>query len=152
LPFKYYWEDFEVGQKIRIGFKVARREEMIEFASKYDPQPFHVDEAAAARSMYGGLIASGWHTGAMVMRLMCENYLLQSASLGSPGIDHLKWLKPVRPDDRLEVYRTTLESRASRSKPEMGVVKFLWEVMNQNGELVMTMEGYGMFLRRDAQQ
>jgi acyl dehydratase len=152
LPFKYYWEDFEVGQKVRIGSKVAKREEMIEFASKYDPQPFHVDEAAAARSMYGGLIASGWHTGAMVMRLMCENYLLQSASLGSPGIDHLKWLKPVRPDDRLEVYRTTLESRASRSKPEMGVVKFLWEVMNQNGELVMTMEGYGMFLRRDPQQ
>jgi acyl dehydratase len=149
VSFLYYWEDFGVGERIDLGSKLVTREEIVEFASKYDPQPFHVDEAVAKRSIYGGLIASGWHTGAMVMRMMCDAYLLQAASMGSPGLDNLKWLKPVRPGDRISVYRTTLESRASKSRPDMGIVRFFWEVVNQNAETVMSMEGYGLFARRN---
>ena len=99
--------------------------------------------------MYGGLIASGWHTCAMVMRMMCDAYLSQSASVGSPGIDNLKWLKPVRPGDMISARRTTLETRVSKSKPDIGIVNNLWEVFNQNGEMVMSMQGYGMFRRRN---
>ena len=149
MSYKHYWEDFKVGERVRLGSKRVTREEIVEFATRYDPQPFHVDEAAARNSIYGGLIASGWHTGAMVMRMMCDAYLLEAASMGSPGLDSLKWLKPVRPDDRITTYRTTLESRGSRSRPEMGIVKFFWEVLNQDDELVMSMEGYELFARRD---
>jgi acyl dehydratase len=133
----------------QIGEKRVDKDEIIVFAKQFDPQPFHVDEAAAKASIYGGLIASGWHTVALVMRMMCDSYMLDSASLGSPGIDNLKWLKPVRPGDTIRAQRTTLEVRASASRPEMGLVKTRWEVINQNGERVMTMEGYGMFRRRN---
>ena len=144
-----YWEDFKVGEIEQIGGKRVDKEEVIAFARQYDPQPFHVDEAAAKQSMYGGLIASGWHTGAMVMRMMCDAYLLQSASAGSPGLDNLKWLKPVRPGDTIRAQRTTLETRVSKSKPDIGIVNNLWEVFNQDGEMVMSMQGYGMFRRRN---
>lgn len=144
----YYWEDFKVGDIDSIGERVVDRDEVIAFATAYDPQPFHIDEAAAAQSMYGGLIASGWHTAAMVMRMMVDSYLGRSASLGSPGIDNLRWLKPVRPGDTLKGRRVVLETRASQSRPEMGMVKMRWEVSNQTDEMVMTMEGYGMFKRR----
>ena len=144
-----YWEDFKVGEVEQIGGKRVDRDELIEFAKQFDPQPFHIDEAAAKHSMYGGLIASGWHTCAMVMRMMCDAYLSQSASVGSPGIDNLKWLKPVRPGDTISARRTTLETRASKSKPDIGIVNNLWEVFNQNGEMVMSMQGYGMFRRRN---
>ncbi|HEV8262257.1 MAG TPA: MaoC family dehydratase [Burkholderiales bacterium] len=146
---KYYWEDFKVGEVHQIGEKRVAKDEIVAFGRQFDPQPFHVDEAAAKASMYGGLIASGWHTVALVMRMMCDSYMLDSASLGSPGIDNLKWLKPVRPGDTIRAQRTTLEVRASASRPEMGLVKTRWEVFNQNGEQVMTMEGYGMFRRRN---
>ena len=145
---KYYWEDFKAGEVHQLGEKRVEKEEMIVFAKQFDPQPFHVDEAAAKASMYGGLIASGWHTVALVMRMRCDSYMLDSASLGSPGVENLKWLKPVRPGDTLRAQRTTLEVRASASRPEMGLVKTRWEVFNQDGEPVMTMEGYGMFGRR----
>ena len=144
-----YWEDFKVGEVEQIGGKRVDRDELIEFAKQFDPQPFHIDEAAAKHSMYGGLIASGWHTCAMVMRMMCDAYLSQSASVGSPGIDNLKWLKPVRPGDMISARRTTLETRVSKSKPDIGIVNNLWEVFNQNGEMVMSMQGYGMFRRRN---
>lgn len=144
-----YWEDFKVGEVEQIGGKTVERDEVIGFARQFDPQLFHVDEAAARQSMYGGLIASGWHTCSMVMRMMCDAYLLQSASVGSPGIDNLKWLKPVRPGDTIRAQRTTLESRTSKSRPEIGIVRNLWEVFNQDGEMVMSMEGYGMFRRRN---
>jgi len=143
-----FWEDFRVGDSAPMGEVVVDRDEVIAFASKYDPQPFHIDEAAAKASMYGGLIASGWHTVALVMRMMVDSYLSKAASLGSPGVDNVRWLKPVRPGDRIRGQRTVLESRASGSRPNMGVVKTRWEVYNQNDELVMTMEGYGMFERR----
>ena len=144
-----YWEDFKVGEVEQIGGKRVDQDEIIAFARQYDPQPFHVDEAAAKQSMYGGLIASGWHTCAMVMRMMCDAYMLQSASVGSPGIDNLKWLKPVRPGDTINARRITLETRASKSKPDIGIVNNLWEVFNQDGEMVMSMQGYGMFRRRN---
>ena len=146
---KYYWEDFKVGEMHQIGEKRVEKDEIIAFAKQYDPQPFHVDEAAANASAYGGLIASGWHTVALVMRMMCDSYMLDSASLGSPGVENLKWMRPVRPGDTIRAQRTTLEVRASVSRPEMGLVKTRWEVFNQNGEQVMTMEGYGMFGRRN---
>jgi acyl dehydratase len=149
---RLYWEDFRVGDSEPMGEVVVDRDEVVAFASKYDPQPFHIDEAAAQRSMYGGLIASGWHTVALVMRMMVDAYLRDSASLGSPGVDNVRWLKPVRPGDRIRADRTVLESRASASRPNMGVVKTRWEVRNQDGELVMTMEGYGMFERRNPGQ
>ena len=149
MAYKYYWEDFKVGEVHQIGEKRVEKDEIIVFAKQFDPQPFHVDEAAANASAYGGLIASGWHTVALVMRMMCDSYMLDSASLGSPGVENLKWLKPVRPGDTIRAQRTTLEVRASASRPEMGLVKTRWEVFNQNGEQVMAMEGYGMFGRRN---
>ncbi|HUU72454.1 MAG TPA: MaoC family dehydratase [Burkholderiales bacterium] len=146
--FKTYWEDFKAGGRESIGSVVVDRDEVIEFAERYDPQPFHVDEEAAKESIYGGLIASGWHTCSMVMRLMCDAYLLESASLGSPGLENVRWLRPVRPGDTLTAYRTIEETRLSGSRPDRGIVKTLWEVENQNGELVLTMSGVNFFLKR----
>jgi acyl dehydratase len=99
--------------------------------------------------MFGGLIASGWHTVSMVMRMMCDSYLLDSASLGSPGVDNVRWLKPVRPGDTIRATRTILEKRQSKSKPQVGIVKSRWDVRNQDDDLVMTMEGMGMFSVRN---
>ena len=147
--FKTYWEDFKTGERKSIGSVVVDKDEVIAFASRYDPQPFHVDEKAARQSIYGGLIASGWHTCSMVMRLMCDSYLLESASLGSPGIENVRWLRPVRPGDTLTAYRTIEETRVSASRPDRGIVKSLWEVDNQKGELVLTMSGIQFFLRRN---
>ena len=147
--FRTYWEDFETGERKSIGSVVVDKDEVVEFASRYDPQPFHVDEKAARQSIYGGLIASGWHTCSMVMRLMCDSYLLESASLGSPGIENVRWLRPVRPGDTLTAYRTIEETRVSASRSDRGIVKSLWEVENQKGELVLTMSGIQFFLRRN---
>jgi acyl dehydratase len=146
---KIYWEDFKPGDTAPMGEKTIDRAEMIAFARLYDPQPFHIDEEAARQSTYGGLIASGWHTVALVMRMMVDSYLNAAASLGSPGVDNVRWLKPVRPGDTIRAMRTVVETRASGSRPEMGLVKSRWEVFNQSDQLVMTMEGYGMFERRD---
>jgi acyl dehydratase len=145
---KLYWEDFKVGDTAPMGEKVVDKDEVLAFARAYDPQPFHIDEEAARQSMFGGLIASGWHTCAMVMRMMVDSYLRDSASLGSPGVDNVRWLRPVRPGDTIRAQRFVVETRASQSKPDLGVVKSRWEVRNQHDELVMTMEGYGMFQRR----
>ena len=147
--FKFYWEDFKVGERVNIGTVVVDRDEVIEFASRYDPQPFHIDEEAARQSIYGGLIASGWHSCSMVMRLICDSYMLDTASLGSPGLENVRWLKPVRPGDSLTAYRTIEESRASKSRPDAGIVKTFWEVENQEDEIVMTMSGANLFLRRN---
>lgn len=144
-----YWEDLPEGTELELGSREVPREEIVEFASRYDPQPFHIDEEAAKDSIYGGLIASGWHTCAMTMRMVCDGLLRRAASLGSPGVDSIRWLRPVRPGDRLRTRMTVLEARASRSKPDRGIVKSLWEVHNQSDELVMTMEGIGMYRRRD---
>jgi acyl dehydratase len=144
----YYWEDFPVGQVRDFGGLCVSREAVLEFARQFDPQPFHVDEVAARNSLFGGLCASGWHTCAMAMRMMCDAYLLDSASLGSPGIDSLRWLKPVFPGDTLRVKLEVLEARPMASKPQVGLVRSRWEVRNQREEPVMVMEGWGMFGRR----
>jgi acyl dehydratase len=145
----WYWEDFPVGRRIDVGASApVTREAVLEFARQYDPQPFHLDEAAAEASLFGRLSASGWHTAAMTMRVMCDGYLLDSAGLGSPGVENLRWLKPVHPGDTLHVAMEVLEARTSKSRPEVGLVRSRWEVANQHGEPVMTMEGWGMFRRR----
>src|SRR5262245_1603587 len=141
MTHKYYWEDFHVGDTAPMGEKLVDKDEVIAFATAYDPQPFHVDEAAAKQSFFGGLVASGWHTCAMVMRMMVDSYLRDSASLGSPGVDNVRWLKPVRPGDTIRAQRHVVETRASQSKPGIGIVRSRWEVFNQHDELVMTMEG-----------
>ena len=145
---KYYWEDFYQGQVRESGGYSLSEQEIIEFARKYDPQPFHTDKDKAQQSYFGGLIASGWQTASLCMRMICDAYLLEAASLGSPGVDEVRWVKPVRPGDTLHLKTTVLETRASTSRPDMGTVRSRSEVYNQNGELVMHMSGVGMFRRR----
>jgi len=122
--------------------------EIIAFARQFDPQSFHIDPAAARNSIFGGLVASGWHTCAIAMRLMVDKYVARSASLGSPGLDNIRWLAPVRAGDTITYRRTTTAARASESKPDIGLLHSRWEAVNQRGEKVMTMEGWGMFRRR----
>ncbi len=117
-----YFEDYVVGTVHEFGSVTVEEAEVIAFAQRFDPQPFHIDAMAAKQSVFGGLIASGWHTAAMMMGMIVEHYLAQSASLGSPGIDELRWLKPVRPGDTLTARVTVLETRRSRSKPDRGIV------------------------------
>jgi len=147
-PSRLYWEDFEVGAVREFGRYEVTREAVLEFAARYDPQPFHLDDAAAAKSLFGRLAASGWHTAAMAMRMMCDGYLLDSASLGSPGVEKLTWPAPVYPGDVLSVRNTVLESRPLASRPEVGLVKSRNEVLNQHGQVVLSMEGFGFFRRR----
>lgn len=143
-----YWEDLEAGSVRELGTTTVTAEEIKAFASQFDPQPFHLDEEAGRNSLFGGLCASGWHTCALVMRLTVDNMLRHSSSLGSPGLDSLKWLKPVYPGDVLSLKHTILESRALRKRPDTGLVRSRWDVSNQKGEPVLQMEGYGFFRRR----
>ena len=124
------------------------RDEIVAFAKDFDPQPFHIDEAAAARSVFHGLLASGWHTTAIFMRMMWDAFLHDAASLGSPGVDEIRWLKPVRPGDTLRARFTVVDVTPSRSKPDRGIVRTFAEILNQDGEVVMTHRGMGMFGRR----
>jgi acyl dehydratase len=133
-----FFEDYRVGAVYHYGAITVDEAEVIAFAIKFDPQDIHVDPEAAAHGPFGGLIASGWHTAAMMMRLFADNYLSAVASLASPGVDELRWTRPVRPGDKLSIRATVLEANVSRSKPDRGVVRTLIEVLNQNGELVMS--------------
>lgn len=133
-----YFEDYLPGAVYEFGSIVMEEKEMIDFATCYDPQAFHINPEAARKSVFGGLIASGWQTGAVSMRLLVDHYLSHVASLGSLGVDELRWLKPVRPGDELSIRVTVLEARRSQSKPDRGIVRSLIEVMNQNREVVMT--------------
>ena len=145
-----WWEDFKIGERSEMGSHTFGRDEIIAFARQFDPQPFHVDPEAAKASPFGGLIASGWHTCAVGMRLMVDQYIGRTVSLGSPGIEDIRWLKPVRAGDTLTYSRTVIESRASTSREGVGLVKHRWEAVNQSGETVLTMEGWGMYGRRPA--
>ena len=145
LAKRFAWEDFTVGRVISLGRTTVTREATLAFAQQFDPQPFHLDDAAAEASLFKRLSASGWHTCSMTMRLMCDGYLNDSTSLGSPGIDELRWLKPVYPGDTLGAEMTVLEARVMKSKPHIGLVLSRWRVFNQAGEDVMTMQGWGMF-------
>lgn len=133
-----HFEDYVPGAVFEYGAIRVSEAEIIEFARRFDPQAMHVDPAAAARGRFGGLIASGWHTAAMMMRLFADNFLPQEASLGSPGIDELRWLRPVRPGDALHLRVRVIEATHSRSKPDRGLVRTMVEVLNQNDEIVMS--------------
>lgn len=145
-----YYEDMVVGKKASYGSYGVTRDEVIDFATKYDPQPFHLDDEAAAATHFGRLSASGWHTAAMAMSMMVANFMQEkSAGLGSPGIDELRWVKPVFPGDTLRCENELLSKRRSRSRPEMGITKSRTTVFNQNDEVVMTMVANGLIGVRD---
>ena len=146
---RFYWEDLHVGFQRDLGTISPSREDIIAFASQFDPQPFHLDDEAAKASVFGALCASGWHTCSMAMRLMVTNFLRESSSLGSPGLEGIKWLKPVFPGDTLRLQHTVLESRPMSKRPDVGLVRTKWEMFNQHGDKVLHMEGYGMFRRRE---
>ncbi len=143
-----YFEDFEPGQELTLPAHTVTRAEIVAFAAEFDPQPFHLDESAAAGSLLGGLAASGWHTCALFMRMLCQGWLNDSASMGSPGVDTLKWLRPVRPGEVLSGRSIVLEVRPSRSRSDRGFVRFRHEVANARGEPVMVLENPIMFTRR----
>ena len=145
---RFWWEDFPAGSVREFGAKQVTRDAVIAFASEFDPQPFHLDDEAAEASLFGRLSASGWHTCAMTMRMICDDHLLDAASLGSPGIDSLRWTRPVYPGDTLSVRLEVLEARPMGSRPEVGLLRQRWQVLNQDREVVMTMEGWGMIRRR----
>lgn len=147
---RWAYEDFEVGASLPLGSKLVTAEEIVEFASEFDPQPMHLDEEAGRASILGGLSASGWHTCAMFMRMICDAYLLDSTSQGAPGVDHVKWRKPVLAGDTLTGRSTVMARRLSQSRPALGFVTFRFELFNQNGETVYDMQNTGMFLRRAA--
>lgn len=145
-----HFDDFAPGEVTRYGAYRLTRDEIVAFAGEFDAQPFHLDEAAGGESMLGGLAASGWHACAILMRLNCDGFLNASTSMGAPGIDEVKWLRPLRPGTTLSVRRTVVESRVSKSRPAMGLVKFLFELLDQDGAVVMTQAGSIMFGRRVA--
>jgi acyl dehydratase len=144
-----YFEDVQVGEIIRFGRYEVTREEIIEFARQFDPQPFHLDEEAARASMFGGLIASGWHTGAMFIRMVCDNMIPGAATSGAMGFDDLKWLEPVRPGDVLTVESEVREKIETR-RPDRGTVKIESRISNQRGEVVMSLVSLVIYLRRPA--
>lgn len=145
-----YLEDYTPGEVLDVGAITVSEEEIIEFARRYDPQPFHIDPEAARQSMFGGLVASGWHTCSLVMRVLVDHYISRVAGLGASGIEDLRWLQPVRPGDRLAVRVTVLKTRRSRSKPDRGLIRARTEARNQNDALVMTMVSTGMLRARAA--
>jgi len=137
---KRYFEDYVAGAVHEFGAIKVDEQEVIDFGKRYVPLSYHVDKEAAKQSIYGGVIASGWHTAALMMRVYTENYLSQVANLGSPGGDELRWDKPVFPGDELSVRATVLEARRSESRPDRGIVRTFIEVLNQKHQVVMSMK------------
>ena len=146
---KLHWEDFPPGHVAVYGPRLVTREEIIAFAAEFDPQPMHLDEVAAAGTMLGGLGASGWHTCCLMMRLIADGFLLHAASEGSPGIDEMRWLKPLRPGTEIRVRATALESRPSNSRPERGFVKFSFEVIDAQDAVIADLTCTQMIKRRE---
>lgn len=149
---RWYFEDFFAGQELQMGSRRVTEEEIIAFATAFDPQPFHIDHEAAAQSVFGGVIASGWHTCSMMMRMVVDGLLNHAAGMGSPGLEQVRWLKPVRGGDTLSVAYLTREVRASSSRPDRGVVYSQWRATNQHGDVVATVDGMGIYGRRPAGQ
>jgi acyl dehydratase len=148
---KLYFEDFRPGAINNYGPRLVTREEIVGFAAEFDPQPMHLDEEAGRASMLGGLAASGWHTCCLMMRMVADGFVLNSASMGAPGVDEVRWLKPLRPDTRITLRTSVLDTRASASRPEMGFVKMLFEVSEEGGALLMTLTTSMIMERRAAQ-
>jgi len=145
---QWYFEDFYPGQEIDLGERSVSENEIVAFARQFDPQPFHVDRDAARASIYGGVIASGWHTCSLMMRMVVDGLMASSSSMGSPGLDGVRWLRPLRAGDTIRVRYLTTQVKASNSKPDRGVVWSKWTATNQHGEEICTIEGMGMFRRR----
>ena len=148
-PEDRWFEDYEPGAVHEFGSIVVEEDEVLRFGRRFDPQPFHTDPEAARQSEYGGLIASGWHTAALMMRLYSQHYLSHVATLVSPGVDTLRWTRPVRPGDRLSLRVTVMQARRSRSKPDRGIVHSRIEVRNGRGEGVMSLVALNFFLCRN---
>lgn len=148
LAAERWFEDYLEGSVHELGSVQVDKNEVIEFARRYDPQAFHTDEEAAKRTLFGGLIASGWHTAALMMRLLADNFISKVASLGAPAVDELRWHLPVRPGDVLSVRALVLDTRRSRSKPDRGVMRTRVEVTNQRGELAMSLTAVNILLCR----
>lgn len=146
-----YLEDFAVGQVLDFPPRTVSEEEIIAFARDYDPQPFHLDKEAAKQSLFGGLCASGWHTAGLMMRMLVDHMIGKYASMGSPGVDQLRWVKPVFPGDTLHLRGEILDVRPSQSKPDRGVIISRYEMRNQKGDVVLTMQAKGMYGRRPTQ-
>lgn len=144
-----YFEDFRVGEVLPLGSCTVSEAEIIDFGRKFDPQPFHTDPVKARDSVFGGLVASGWHTAALFMRLLVDRFVsIVARSMGSPGVDKIEWLKPVRPGDTLTGRVTIAEMTASKTRADRGTIKTLGELVNQHGEVVMTVRAVGFFGRR----
>ncbi len=144
-----HFEDFVLGETIDLGAYPVTKDEIIAFAREFDPQPFHIDEAAAEAGFFGGLVASGWHTVSMFMRMYYDALVSRVASEGAPGVDNLKWLRPVRPGDVLGGSATVTALRRSRSRPGIGLVSYDFAVGNQAGETVMTLKSTAMIRCRE---
>ena len=145
-----HWEDFSSGQVIDCGARVVTREEIVAFAAEYDPQPMHLDELAARDTPLGGLIASGWHSCCILMRMLSDALLHDASFLGAPGIEEVRWLAPLRPGERVALRAIVLESRPSRSRPGMGFVKFRFELIGASDKPVVSLVVNSMFGRRPA--
>ncbi len=150
MTIRYYFEDFSVGRVFDSGTRQLSEQDILGFAREYDPQYFHTDPEAAKQSIFGGLIASGWQTVGVCMRLMCDSYLLESSSMGSPGMDAVRWVKPVYPGDTLRMRATVIAAKPSSSKPDRGMATMRCNIYNQKDELVMHMQSVQMMGRRPA--
>jgi acyl dehydratase len=144
---KLHWEDFQPGAVAVYGPRLVTREEIVAFAAVFDPQPMHLDETAAGASLLGGLAASGWHSCCLLMRMIADGFILNSSSMGGPGVDEVRWLKPLRPGTRIRVRATVLETRASASRPQMGLVRFLFEMRDEAEATLTTLTTTLMFGR-----
>jgi acyl dehydratase len=145
---RLHWEEFSPGRVFEHGPRRITREEIVGFAAEFDPQPMHLDEAAARTTLLGGLSASGWHACCILMKMCTESFVLNSASMGAPGVEEVRWLIPIRPGDALTLRATVVETRASSSRPDMGFVRFMFELLNQTGEQAMTLTTSLMIGRR----
>jgi acyl dehydratase len=139
------YEDLEVGRSYEVGSHTFGRDEIVQFAQQFDPQPFHLSEAAGEASMFGGLVASGWHTCSVMMGMLVRGFLKDSTSMGSPGLDEVRWIKPMRVGDTLTMTNTIVSKRVSASKPDRGIVETRWEGRNQHGETVVTVSSKALF-------
>jgi len=149
MPMQRFFEDFAPGWTYESEARTLSAEQIVAFARQWDPQRYHVDEDAARASPFGGLIASGWQTGCLAMRLMCDGYLTDSSCVASPGFEELRWVKPVRPGDSLRLRAEVLEARPSSTRPDRGIVRWRWEMLNQHDDVVLSILGTQFFLRRE---
>jgi acyl dehydratase len=147
---KLYWEDFNIGDEAVYGPRLVTREEIVAFAAEFDPQPMHLDEAAAGATLLGGLAASGWHSCCLLMRMIADGFVNETSSMGAPGVDEVRWLKPLRPGTRVRVRATVVATRASNSRPEVGFVNFLFELLDEQDNVLITLASPLMLRRRAA--